>query len=184
MKKKPLSYFTLSGKGIPDTCTWLSIFMGRFLLNSAEVEQNLCKQKKNWCKVNFFLLFFFSYYFDGSSFSISGKVQIYTIVFRASFDVVCVVLLDIINFSFYPLPHINIYGMQHMTESLILFVREYWQQIWAITGTEAKRFLSLFSCEMMNHLVSIGEIVKRWFWPLVNFGLKNTLCTAFYIWQE
>ena len=33
-------------KGIPDTCSWLSISMGRFLLNSAEVEQNLCKQEK------------------------------------------------------------------------------------------------------------------------------------------
>ena len=60
-------------KGIPDTCTWLSIFMGRFLLNSAEVEQNFCEAKKIGVKLTRNSIF--SNYFHDSSFSILGKFQ-------------------------------------------------------------------------------------------------------------
>ena len=71
--KKHQSCFAISEKGIPDTCTWLSIFMGRFLLNSAEVEQNFCEAKKIGVKLTRNSIF--SNYFHDSSFSILGKFQ-------------------------------------------------------------------------------------------------------------
>ena len=106
-------------KGIPDTCSWLSIFMGRFLLNSAEVEQNLCLQKNILMKLSCYYrnFSFCLYLFDESSFfhlSKSSNLHVWCCL--------CGFVWHYIVFSL-PLTCINIYGWRWRSKGCFITFR-------------------------------------------------------------